>query len=208
MENQGWIKLHRKFQTWEWANDSNMVSLFIHLLLLANHKERKWHGETIKPGQLITGLYSLSKTTGLSVQSLRTCLDRLKSTSEITSKVTNKFRVITIVKWADYQGSEEEVTSTSTSKVTINQQSTNNQSTTNKNVKNVKNDNKNTGLFYKNIKCHISPINGKLGMYDNGDWKELNENFPDECSLYLNGLVIADGYNAIRQFKINNNISP
>jgi hypothetical protein len=37
---------------------------------------------------------------------VRTCLNRLKSTGEITDRATNKFRVITICKYGDYQDFE------------------------------------------------------------------------------------------------------
>ena len=36
MDNNGWIKIHRKLLEWEWADDPNMVALWIHLLLNAN----------------------------------------------------------------------------------------------------------------------------------------------------------------------------
>jgi len=126
----GWIKLHNKFLNWEWYDKTNMVHLFVRFLLNANFKKNNWHGQEILPGQLIIGLYKLSEQTGISIQSLRTCLARLKSTNEITIKSTNKYSVITIVNWAKYQGREEKSTSKSTSNLTNNQQTTNKQLTT------------------------------------------------------------------------------
>jgi hypothetical protein len=99
----GWIKLYRKFKEWEWYNDSHMVHLFIHLLLSANKESNNWHGITIDRGQLITGLNSLSSQTGISIRSLRTCLERLKSTGELTIKTTNKFSIISILNYDAYQ---------------------------------------------------------------------------------------------------------
>ena len=123
----GWIKLHYKFLKWEWSNDANMVALFLHLLLKANYQGRNWRGQDIKRGELITGLHSLSAETGISLQSLRTCLKRLKSTNEITIKSTNKYSVICIRNYNKYQ---HELTSKLTSKLTNNQQTTNKQLTT------------------------------------------------------------------------------
>jgi len=137
--NNGWITIHRVLTKWEWYKKSEMVHLFLHLLLLANHDENQWQGITIKRGQLVTGLNSLSNETGISTQTLRTCLKRLELTSEITSKVTNKFRIISITKYNDYQNSKEKLTSKLTSKLTNNQQSTNNQLTTNNNINKVNN---------------------------------------------------------------------
>ena len=131
----GWIKLHYKFLKWEWSNDANMVALFLHLLLKANYQGRNWRGQDIKRGELITGLHSLSAETGISLQSLRTCLKRLKSTNEITIKTTNKYSVICIRNYNKYQ---HELTSKLTSKLTNNQQTTNKQLTTPKERKNIK----------------------------------------------------------------------
>lgn len=131
---------------WEWYQKSEMVHLFLHLLLLANHEQGHWQGHTIERGQLITGLHSLKRDTGISTRTLRTCLERLKSTGEITSKTTNKFRIITIVKYEDYQSKKEKTTSKTTSKTTNNRQANDNQTTTNNNVNNDNNvNNKESG---------------------------------------------------------------
>ena len=42
--DDGWIKLYRKIQDWEWFDDSHMVHLFIYFLINANTKERNWRG--------------------------------------------------------------------------------------------------------------------------------------------------------------------
>ena len=128
---EGWIKLYRKFLNWEWSSNPNMVALFIHLLLNANYKDDSWKGIEVKRGQFVTGLDSLNTITGISIQTLRTCLDKLKSTSEITIKVTNKYRIITITNYDDYQIIEEDTNKQ------VNKQ-TNKQLTATKEVKNIK----------------------------------------------------------------------
>lgn len=67
--------------------------------------------------------------TGISEQSIRTALTKLKSTSEITIQPTNKFSIITICKYEDYQRRESS-TGQHINQQT-NQQLTNNQPTTN-----------------------------------------------------------------------------
>ena len=99
----GWIKLHRRLLEWEWYSDSKTVHLFIHLLLSANHEARRWRGLEIKRGSLITSLAHLSESTGISSQSVKTCLRHLKSTNEITSKSTHHYTVITICNYDTYQ---------------------------------------------------------------------------------------------------------
>lgn len=105
---EGWIKLHRKMVEWEWYNDNNVKILFLHLLLTANHKDKKWQGIIIKRGQKITSIQHLAEETKLTVQQTRTALNRLKSTGEITIQSTNKYSLITIEKYGDYQDCNEE----------------------------------------------------------------------------------------------------
>jgi hypothetical protein len=102
----GWIKAHRKMMEWTWYKESDTKSLFLHLLLIANHKETRWMGVTVHRGQCITGLNSLSYDTGISKQSVRTGIRRLISTHEITIKPTQRFSIVTICNYDIYQGSD------------------------------------------------------------------------------------------------------
>ena len=101
-----WIKIHRKILEWEWYHDTNMVRLFLHLLLKANYEDRKWRGITVKRGQLITCRKELSEATGLSEKKIRTCLARLHQTGEIGQQTTNKYSLITICNYDSYQGDQ------------------------------------------------------------------------------------------------------
>ena len=83
-------------------------------------------GETIPRGSFVTSLDSLGKELGLSVQEIRTALKHLISTGELTSKSTNKYRIITVVNYEMYQ----QVNKQPNSPLTGNQQATNNQLTT------------------------------------------------------------------------------
>ena len=140
---EGWIKLYRKFLKWEWIDVPEMVSLFIHLLLTAAPTDTAWHGIDICKGQLVTSINSLKKTTGLTTQQIRTCLDRLKSTHEITIKPTNKYSIITICNYETYQFVKTE-DNTQDNKQS-NKQATNKQQTNNtqdkeyKNIENINN---------------------------------------------------------------------
>lgn len=131
MESKGWIKLFRKFREWEWYQDSNTKDLFLEILLTANTVDKKWHGIEIKRGQLLTSRIKLSNILGISEQSVRTSLTKLKSTNEITIKSTNRYTLITVNKFNDYQQL--------TNKLTNNQPTTNQQLTTTKNIKNKEN---------------------------------------------------------------------
>lgn len=124
--NGNWIKLFAKFTSWQWYTDQNTKSLFIHCLLKANWKEAKFMGEIIPRGSFVTSLDSLAKELGLTIQEIRTALKHLISTNEITSKSTNKYRIITVVNYELYQQANKQLNSQSTS----DQQATNKQLTT------------------------------------------------------------------------------
>jgi uncharacterized phage protein (TIGR02220 family) len=130
----GWIKIHRKFLDWEWFNKSEAVHLFMYLLLKANHKDGQWQGIDVCKGQFITSFGRISTDTGISLQTIRTLLKKFEKTNEINIQTTNKFSVITICKYEDYQTEEIETNKQLTNK----QQTTNKQLTTNKNNKNNK----------------------------------------------------------------------
>ena len=121
-----WIKLYRQFAKWEWFNISEMVHLFIYLLISANNKEGEWRGVNVKRGQLITGLNSLHKATGISFQTLRTCLKRLEKTKEINMQSTNKYSIITICNYDEYQMKQQSTNKLPNKQLTSNQQTTNN----------------------------------------------------------------------------------
>lgn len=103
-----WIKMYDKLLKWEWYGDPNMVATWIHLLLTANWKDKKWRGVDIKRGQLITSRTNLAESIGLTERQLRTCLDHLQESGEIACETTNRYTVITICKYESYQGNTEE----------------------------------------------------------------------------------------------------
>lgn len=143
MKNQnGWIKLHRQILEWEWYEDINCFRLFTHLLLKANHKEKRYKGIVVKAGQIVTSRDLLAQETGLSSQQVRTALTKLKSTNEITSVTSSQGTIIEVVNYEKYQ--------LSTNAITEEQPTSNQRVTTNKNDKNNKKEN-----IYRNFK-HLS----------------------------------------------------
>ena len=96
----GFIKLYRSLMDWEWYQDANVMRVFLHLLLDANHKAKRWQGRVIEPGQTVTSRQKIAEGLGLSEQQVRTALTKLKSTGEITSIATNKYTLVTIENWA------------------------------------------------------------------------------------------------------------
>lgn len=126
------IQLHRKLLQWEWYDDINTKVLFIHLLLKANYKPKNWRGIDIWTGEVLTWRITLSDETGLTQQQIRTCLNKLKSTNEITIKTTNKYSLIKLTNYNEYQQINQQTT----------QQVTNKQPTSNQQVTTTNKDNK------------------------------------------------------------------
>jgi len=134
----GYIKLHRKLlenplmkkPTWAW--------LWVVLLLKTNHEDNTFifNGETItiKRGQFLTGRKQLSRDSGIPETTIEDILNFLESQQQIRQQKCNKHRIITIIKWGEYQSKEKDYNN-SDNKATTKRQ----QSDTNKNDKNDKN---------------------------------------------------------------------
>lgn len=99
----GFIKLHRKLVAWGWYQDYVVKDVFLHLLLTANFKPTPWKGRILEEGQVVVGVQKLADELGFSRQQVRTALEKLKSTNEIIVESTNRYSVITIVNWREYQ---------------------------------------------------------------------------------------------------------
>ena len=126
LDDKNWIKLSSRMLDWEWYKDQNTKALFIHCLLKANWKDGKFEGMIIPRGSFVTTIDLLTKELGLSIQEIRTALKHLILTNELTSKNTNKYRVITVKNYELYQQANKQTNKQLTSK----QQTTNKQLTT------------------------------------------------------------------------------
>jgi len=134
----GWIKLHRQILDHPIARRPTYAWLWTSLLLMANHQDKEfiWNGkmQICKAGQILTGRPALSLQTGIPASTIEDALNFLENQHQIRQEKTTKFRLITIVKWDEYQISD----SNSDNKATTKRQ----QSDTNKKDKNVKNEKK------------------------------------------------------------------
>lgn len=100
---EGWIKLYRKLVDWEWYDEPNTKIVFIDLLLHANHKERKWRGETVEAGSLVTSIGAIAERNGLSTKQVRTAIAHLEKTGEIAKKRANKNTTLIVLNYKRYQ---------------------------------------------------------------------------------------------------------
>lgn len=144
MDETGYIKLWRKFQNWEWYSDVNCKSVFLHCLIKANYKDKRWRGKNIQRGQFFTSVDVLAAELHLTPMQIRRALDKLENTGEIAKKGTNEGTYITVCKYEEYQPSGDEEEQTDNKRITNEEQTDNKRVTTtknNKNNKNIKNDN-------------------------------------------------------------------
>lgn len=122
MGNEGYIKLYRRMMKWGWYTDTPTKCVFLHLLFLACYEPCYFKGVRLEAGQVVASVKQISIDTGVSVRSVRTALEHLKSTNELTQESHNKFSVFTINNYADYQGCDKQA----------DKQLTNNRQTTDK----------------------------------------------------------------------------
>lgn len=95
-------------------------------------------------GQLVTSLEHLAARLSLSIQQVRTALEKLESTGEISKQATNQYTLITICKFDCYQDTERAEQQTDNKQITNEQQTDNKRITTTKEYKEYNNDNSST----------------------------------------------------------------
>ena len=126
MINSGFIKIDRKITEWRWYSDANTIRVFLHLLLIANYEDKPFEKVIIRRGEAATSYDAIAQKLNLSVRNVRTALNHLKSTGEVTSKSYSKFQVISIVNYDSYQNSRQAKRQSSDRQVTGNCQSSDN----------------------------------------------------------------------------------
>ena len=195
--NNGYIKLHRTFKDWYGSKDPDRVSLWIHLLLLANHAPNKWLFKgtpcLVNRGQFITSRISLSEVSGVSQSKIQRLLVEFAKDAQIEQRTSSTSRLITILNYDKYQGIEQQVNNRRT---TGEQQMNTNKK--NKNVKNVKNkDMCFLGDFEEIWKKYPSPTGKKsaerhfkASVKNKIDWKRINKALDN----YKNSKRVASGY--------------
>jgi len=161
-ENNGWITLHRKLLKNPICEKPDYLSVWIHLLLMANHEETSfiWNNkrQILKAGQLLTGRKKLSKITRVKESQIYKILNYLELEQQIKQEKTTKYTVITILNWHRYQDKKEKKNNNATT--------TQQQSNT---YNNVNNDNKIS-------KDRATPVYGNKDLISLGTF--LKNNYP------------------------------
>lgn len=133
MEDNTWLKLYRKLLKSPIFENEKALKIWIWCLLKATHIEREQLvGQQIihlEKGQFIFGREKASEELKMTESTVYKYIKLLEKLQMISINSNNKFSVVSIEKWEDYQDKKQQ----ENNKITTKEQ----QSNTNKNVKNI-----------------------------------------------------------------------
>lgn len=98
-----YIKLDRNILQWRWFKSSKVLHVFMWLLIRANIKEGHFEKDVVPRGSVVSSNAHIAESCGLTIDNVRTALANLEETGEITRIIRNRYQLITIVKYDDYQ---------------------------------------------------------------------------------------------------------
>ena len=108
MDVKGYITLSRKILDWRWFKKPKTAHLFIFLLLAANFEKHDFEDIIIRRGQYVCTQERLSAETGLTLKEVRTALDNLKKTGDISIDTSRGYSIITISEYERYASAATE----------------------------------------------------------------------------------------------------
>ena len=192
--DRGYIKLWRKIQDESWYTQPLTCHLAVHLILKANHKDKKfiWNRKeiTVNRGQLVTGRDILSRETGLSHRNIRTSLEILKNCDFLTIKSTNKFSIITICNYGKYQDKNLETDQQTDQQTTSKRPASDHKQECIKKEKNGKNttlsskDDSTKGVPFAEIISYLNTVTGKhFAATSKEARKHINARWAENFSL-------------------------
>ena len=113
----GWIRLDRAIQDNFLWQEPEALKLWLYLLMAASltDKATVFNGKmlNIKRGDLVFGLHAASSRLDISVRRLRKYLDWFESDHMIDKQITNKFSIISITNYSQYQDTGKQPSSKS-----------------------------------------------------------------------------------------------
>lgn len=108
----GFIVIDRKIKDWRWYHNITALGLWTYILMETNWADCYLHDGTVVPrGSFATSIPRMAGELGVSESTIRRWLKRFESEGQIEQRVTNKYRVIKVLKYSTYQDfSKEPVT--------------------------------------------------------------------------------------------------
>lgn len=106
-DGKGFALLHRKIMDVPFYKDAEAAHLWVHLLLRANHEQTLVSTDVgdvmCERGEFITGRNTLAMETGLTADRVKSLLRKFHNLGMITTKSNNRFTVLKVVKYDEYQ---------------------------------------------------------------------------------------------------------
>ncbi len=123
--SNGWIKLHRKtLDNPIVMKDTDHFAVWMWLLLNATHSDHDtiYEGErlTLKAGQFITGRKIISKELKINESKIQRILKTFEIEQQIEQQTNPRCRLISILRWSDYQLDEQQSEQQLNNKRTLN----------------------------------------------------------------------------------------
>lgn len=151
-DNSGWVKIHRKILHSPIFDNANLLKVWFWCLCKATHEPRKHlvgnQLVELEAGQFVFGRKSAALDLKMKERTVYDYMNVLEKLEMLNIKSTNKFSVVTVMKWDFYQGRDDvDQQQKDNNPTTIQHQSNNSPTTVQhkqeckelKNVKNVKN---------------------------------------------------------------------
>lgn len=98
-----YIKLHRQLIEWEWFTSPITLQVWIYCLIRANWKPGRFKGHEVPRGTFITNYALMSEDLELTTKQIRTAIQHLESTGEISRKRAGNGQAITVVNYGLFQ---------------------------------------------------------------------------------------------------------
>ena len=102
-EKSTFVKFDRNLLKWRWFQHPKTLAVWIWLIMKANVEDHDFEKETIHRGEVATSRRRISADTGLTEREVRTALEHLKSTGEVSVRIRPKYQVISIPEYSKYQ---------------------------------------------------------------------------------------------------------
>ncbi len=192
-----WIKFYEKIEHSSIYKDSELVHLWIHLLIKATKFPYKvnWGGDEIllKPGELITGRKKLSFDLKIHESKIQRSLKLFEKWHMIEQRTNRQNRIVTILNWDKYQSCEQRMNNErTTSEQRVN---TNKKERKKEREKEKENPLKNKISFLENIP---DSMKNKYPNFNEKDFEYFTDSIIDYC--LSKNKKYSDYYATLRNF--------
>lgn len=115
MQDEGWVKIHRKIWSNPLMKNNNYLAVWIWLLTHAEYRDENeagsvfWEGKKIKlrKGELSCGLFLIAEEIGTTKSTVERALNAFSNENQIEKRAGNKFTLVLVKNWEQYQDKRE-----------------------------------------------------------------------------------------------------